>query len=70
MDIASWLSTTSTPDSAFADRIGVSRQALHRYKTNVRTPRPAILARIRAETAGAVTADDFLPHEAPAEAQP
>jgi transcriptional regulator with XRE-family HTH domain len=65
MDIASWLTSTATTAADFAKRIGVSRQALHRYKTGDRVPRPKMLARIREETDGAVTANDFLPREAP-----
>ena len=61
MDITSWLRSTETPDGIFAERIGVSRQALHRYKVGERTPRPSVLSRIREATNGAVTANDFVP---------
>lgn len=50
-------------DRDFAAEIGVSRQALHRYRRGERTPRPQILARIRDASAGAVTANDFMPPE-------
>lgn len=60
MDISSWLRSTKTSEGQFAEHIGVSRQALHRYKNGERTPRPYVLARIREATNGAVTADDFL----------
>lgn len=68
MKISDWLDTAEIADSEFADRIGVSRQALSRYKAGTRTPRPTVLARIRAETNGRVTANDFLPPSVPTEA--
>jgi transcriptional regulator with XRE-family HTH domain len=61
MKISDWLDKADIADSEFADRIGVSRQALSRYKAGTRTPRPSVLARIRAETNGRVTANDFVP---------
>ncbi|WP_425491969.1 hypothetical protein [Kaustia mangrovi] len=39
--------------------IGVTRQALHRYKVGARIPRPAIMARIESVTGGSVRANDF-----------
>lgn len=45
----------------FAAEIGVSRQALHRYREGQRTPRPEIMVRIREASNGKVTANDFLP---------
>lgn len=61
MRLADYLSTNEISDAAFASRIGVSRQALHRYRRGERMPRPDQLHRIREATDGAVTADDFLP---------
>jgi transcriptional regulator with XRE-family HTH domain len=61
MKLADWLTQNTVPDAAFAETIGVSRQALWRYKADERMPRPAILSRIREATGGSVTADDFLP---------
>lgn len=60
MTLATWLTQTKTPDAEFADRIGVSRQSLWRYKAMERIPRPKIMAKIQAETFGAVTANDFI----------
>lgn len=60
MTLASWLSETKISDAEFADRIGVSRQALWRYKAMERVPRPEILSRIHTATSGAVTANDFM----------
>jgi hypothetical protein len=50
-------------DAEFAERIGVSRQSLWRYKAMERVPRPKIMAKIQAETSGAVTANDFIVSE-------
>lgn len=61
MRLDDFLRQTPQSDVAFADAIGVSRQALHRYRRGERTPRPEVMARIREATSGAVTADDFLP---------
>jgi transcriptional regulator with XRE-family HTH domain len=60
MTLASWLSREEISDADFAERIGVSRQALWRYKSCERVPRPEIMARIHVETGGAVTANDFF----------
>jgi len=60
MKIEAWLKQAGIADPDFADRIGVSRQALWRYKAGIRTPRPAVLVRIREATDGHVSANDFL----------
>lgn len=65
MTLAAWLTKTETTDAVFADRIGVTRQALWRYKTLTRVPRPEIISKISRATEGEVTANDFFP--APAE---
>lgn len=69
MKIDDYLKASGSTDPEFADRIGVSRQALWRYKSGIRTPRPAILARIREATDGQVTANDFVPLPAHANGQ-
>lgn len=61
MKLAVWLNENDVSDSSFAATIGVSRQALFRYRTGERTPRGEVMARIRAATDGMVTADDFMP---------
>lgn len=61
MKLADYLHSVPTKDADFADRIGVTRQSLHRYCAGERTPRPEVMVRIRRVTNGAVTADDFLP---------
>lgn len=50
-------------DAAFAERVGVTRQTIHRYRTFQRFPSPEMISRIRDETNGVVTADDHLPPE-------
>lgn len=60
MTLTSWLSKTKTSDAEFADRIGVTRQALWRYKFAGRIPKPEIIARISRATNGEVTANDFV----------
>lgn len=64
MTLAEYLDKAETSDTAFAEMIGVSRQALHRYKTGERRPEWNVLERIRDVTGGQVTPNDFL--DAPA----
>jgi DNA-binding transcriptional regulator YdaS (Cro superfamily) len=47
--------------TAFGRLIGVTGPAVENYVKGRRTPRPAIMARIRAVTGGAVVADHFTP---------
>lgn len=60
MILSDYLNQHDVSDRAFAERIGVSRQALHRYRTGQRTPKPPVMKRIREATGGAVAADDFI----------
>ncbi|TFE97751.1 hypothetical protein B5M44_14185 [Shinella sumterensis] len=60
MTLTSWLTKTNTSDADFAERIGVTRQALWRYKVAGRVPKPEIIARISRATNGKVTANDFM----------
>lgn len=59
MKLASYLETKNVSDSDFADAIGVSRQAVHRYKSGDRFPERPVLSRIFKATGGRVTANDF-----------
>lgn len=61
MQLALYLSQNDISDSDFAERIGVKRQAVHRYKTGERFPERAVLQKIIEATDGAVTANDFMP---------
>lgn len=69
MTLSEWLTKNQIADTAFADRIGVSRQALHRYK-NGRRPEWSVLERIVRETEGAVTPNDFIEIPQPAPNEP
>ena len=60
MQITDWLTKKDISDADFAARIGVSRQALWRYKSGERIPRPKILKRIQDETGGQVQPADFF----------
>ncbi len=59
MKLQAWLTENQTSVNDFAESIGVSRQALHRYLTGARIPKQDVLARISKATAGKVTANDF-----------
>jgi transcriptional regulator with XRE-family HTH domain len=60
MKLADYLSAKQMADADFATAIGVTRQAVHRYKTGERMPEWPVLARIKDVTAGEVSPDDFL----------
>lgn len=60
MQLAAYLEREKISDSEFANRIGVSRQAVHRYKSGDRFPERPVLAGISEATGGAVTANDFV----------
>ena len=62
MTLSEWLEKQDMSDATFGDRIGVTRQSVHRYKNNVRIPQWHIIERIRKETKGAVTVLDFVPN--------
>ena len=49
-----------------AKGLGVPYPTAHKWVFRRRTPRPARIAAIKAWSAGAVTADDWLPEPAPA----
>ena len=63
MTLERYLSEHGISRSAFARLIGVSPASVTRYVKageGGRSPRDAIMRRIREATGGAVTADDFL----------
>lgn len=60
MTLTQFLSSHGIADAAFAESIGVSRQALHRYKRGERRPEWDVLERIVRVTEGAVTPNDFI----------
>lgn len=65
MDLTDYLTTNRISNAEFATRIGVSQQALYRYRLKQRRPEWAILLRISDATDGSVTANDFLPEREP-----
>ncbi len=60
MKLADYLSRSEIKPSAFAERLGVTRQTLWRYMSGDRRPEWDVLERICAETGGQVTPNDFL----------
>lgn len=60
MKLSAYLGERAISDTAFAGRIGVTRQSLWRYKSGDRRPDWDVLERIAQETAGHVTPNDFL----------
>ncbi|MCJ2104725.1 transcriptional regulator [Methylobacterium sp. E-041] len=60
MRLADYLAAQEIKDAVFAERIGVSRQTLWRYKSGDRRPEWDVLERIAQETHGEVTPNDFL----------
>lgn len=59
MKLATWIKENGLTCGSFAKRIGRTRQAVHRYCTDQRIPRPDDMAEISAATGGAVTIVDF-----------
>lgn len=59
MKLATYLAAHEITYAAFAETIGVSVFAVSKYARGKRVPRASIMARIKAASAGAVTADDF-----------
>jgi hypothetical protein len=60
MKLAVYLKQHRISDGDFGQMIGVTRQAVHRYKTYDRFPEKAVLALIVEATSGEVTPNDFL----------
>jgi len=63
MQLSEWLQKHGVSQDEFADRIKCDRTSVTRYVNGRRMPRREVLARIVAETSGAVTANDFLAPE-------
>ncbi len=64
MTLADWLKEHDVTAVAFGERIGVHHTAVNRYVSGTRLPRPEVMARIVAETAGAVQPGDFYASQA------
>lgn len=61
MQLSEYLKAKGVSDEDFGQSIGVTRQAVHRYKTFDRFPDRPVLAKILEVTDGEVTPNDFLP---------
>jgi DNA-binding transcriptional regulator YdaS (Cro superfamily) len=60
MKLADWLKKTKTRRYVFAERIGVQPSVVSDYCKGKYCPRPKVAEAIIRETAGEVTANDFL----------
>lgn len=69
MQLADYLKANGISDEDFGQSIGVTRQAVHRYKTFDRFPERPVLTKIVEVTGGDVTPNDFLPDHTPTEQQ-
>lgn len=64
MKLADYMKANSLDDAAMAQRIGDCTEfAVKKWKYGERTPRPEQMTKIKAATAGEVSADDFMPAE-------
>ena len=72
MRLADYLADQNIPDAKFAALIGVTRQAVGRYKFGERKPEWRVLQRIAKATDGNVTPNDFLdaPEDSPEDETP
>lgn len=60
MKLAAYLKCVETSPVQFAEQIGVDRTTVYRWLRGARVPNRDTLERIRMETKGRVTANDFL----------
>lgn len=58
-----YLESRNLTQAEFGKLIGSGQESVSRYISGHRYPRPKVLAKIIAETGGAVTASDFLPSD-------
>lgn len=65
MKLAAYIKLTGDTYHSFGIRVGVTRRAVQKWVSRERFPRPQQLSQIIEVTAGAVTADDFLPPRMP-----
>jgi transcriptional regulator with XRE-family HTH domain len=74
MKLSQYLSVNHISAKDFADRMGISQEAVRLYVVGKRRPRAALMAKIAHETGGMVTANDFFGDEEtadePSEAPP
>jgi putative transcriptional regulator len=60
MKLSVYLAENNLSDADFAAAIGVTRQAVHRYRTGERIPDQPTMAKIVEAANGAVTPNDFF----------
>ena len=60
MTLAQFLDQQNLTDTAFAAQIGVSSEAVRRYRIGARLPKRDLMARIVVATGGAVQPTDFF----------
>ena len=63
MRLIEWMNKTDIDIFEAARAFNVSIYAVRKYLRGERTPRPAIQAKIKKVTKGAVTGDDWVPKE-------
>ena len=64
MKLAHYLSKENISTAAFAEKIGVSVQSVHRYIGDERVPHRDVMQRIVEHTRGEVQPNDFFDREA------
>lgn len=60
MKLIDFISARKITATSFAEKVGVSQPAMHRYLNNDRFPKPEIIAAIEAATGGKVKFNDWL----------
>lgn len=60
MKLSEFLTNRKMTATAFAEKVGVSQPAMHRYLNNDRFPKPEIIAAIETATNGKVKFNDWL----------
>lgn len=63
MTLADYLNLNELKDAEFALRCGVDRTTILRIRAGQTKPKPALMARIAAETDGQVQPNDYFPLE-------
>jgi hypothetical protein len=63
MKLATYLADKKIPDARFAARLGKERSVITKYRTGIVCPPLDVIARIRLETNGLVSYEDFLSDE-------
>jgi transcriptional regulator with XRE-family HTH domain len=61
MKLQDWMHINGLKDGNVAKRLGVSRATVSRLRRAKQLPKWDLVSKIRDETGGQVTADDFMP---------